>query len=212
MKGRLLLDIVIGQSATILQLFTGEDKTLLVWWDTFFILNFCLDVFDGVRGFDFEGNGLSGQGLDENLHTTSKTEYQMEGRFLLDVIVGKCSPVFQLFTGKDKTLLVWWDSLFVLDLGLDVFDGVRSLDLKGDRFSGQGLDEDLHTASKSEYQMKGGLLLNVVVREGSAIFELFTGENETLLVWWDTFFILDFCLDVFNGIRCFDFKGDGFSC
>ena len=35
-------------------------------------------------------------------------------------------------------------TLLVLDLGLDVLDGVRRLDLKGDGLAGQGLDEDLH--------------------------------------------------------------------
>ena len=31
-----------------------------------------------------------------------------------------------------------------LDLGLDVFDGVATLDIKGDGLSSQSLDEDLH--------------------------------------------------------------------
>ena len=31
-----------------------------------------------------------------------------------------------------------------LDLGLDVLNGVRGLDLKGDGLPGEGLDEDLH--------------------------------------------------------------------
>ena len=31
-----------------------------------------------------------------------------------------------------------------LDLGLDVLDGVRGLDLEGDSLPGEGLDENLH--------------------------------------------------------------------
>jgi len=48
----------------------------------------------------------------------------MEGRFLLDVVIGEGSAILQLFTSKDKTLLIWWDSFLVLDLGLDILNGV----------------------------------------------------------------------------------------
>ena len=40
-------------------------------------------------------------------------------------------------------------------------------------------------ASEPEHQVECGFLLDVVVRKGSAIFELLTGEDETLLVWRD---------------------------
>jgi len=48
----------------------------------------------------------------------------MEGRFLLDVVVRKGPAIFKLFAGEDQPLLVWGNSLFVLDLSLDIFDGV----------------------------------------------------------------------------------------
>ena len=38
--------------------------------------------------------------------------------------------------------------------------------------------------------MKSGLLLDVVVGEGSAIFKLLAGEDESLLVWRDSFLVL----------------------
>ena len=41
--------------------------------------------------------------------------------------------------------------------------------------------------SESENQVKGGLLLDVVVGEGSAVFELLSSEDESLLIWWNTF-------------------------
>ena len=31
-------------------------------------LDFGLDIVDGVRGFDLEGNGFAREGLDEDLH------------------------------------------------------------------------------------------------------------------------------------------------
>ena len=46
MKGRLLLDVVVRESTTILELLASENKTLLVGWNAFFILNFCLHVVD----------------------------------------------------------------------------------------------------------------------------------------------------------------------
>ncbi len=38
--------------------------------------------------------------------------------------------------------------LLVLDLGLDVVNGIRGLDLKGDGLAGEGLDKDLHATGK----------------------------------------------------------------
>merc|ERR1712110_128419 len=75
---------------------------------------------------------------------TSKPKDEMESRLFLNVIVGKGSAVFELFTGKDKPLLIWRNTFFVLDLRFDIFDGVRGLDLEGDGLTGQGFDEDLH--------------------------------------------------------------------
>merc|ERR1711964_194500 len=44
MECRLLLDVVIAQGAAILQLFTSENKSLLVGWDTFLILDLDLTL------------------------------------------------------------------------------------------------------------------------------------------------------------------------
>ena len=68
----------------------------------------------------------------------------MEGRLLLDVVVRKGAAVLELLAGEDETLLVGGNALLVLDLGLDVVNGVRGLDIEGDGLAGQGLDEDLH--------------------------------------------------------------------
>jgi hypothetical protein len=85
----------------------------------------------------------------------------MERRFLLDVVIAKGSTVFELFTGKDQSLLVWWDTLLVLNFRLDIVDGIARLDLEGDGFTSKSLDEDLHTSTKSENEMEGRLFLNV---------------------------------------------------
>ena len=68
----------------------------------------------------------------------------MEGGLLLDVVVGEGSAVFELLSSEDESLLIRWDSLLVLDLGLDVLDGVCWLDLKSDGLAGKSLNENLH--------------------------------------------------------------------
>ena len=68
----------------------------------------------------------------------------MECGLLLDVVVRQCAAVLKLLASKDEALLIGWDALLVLDLGLDVLDGVRWLDLKGDGLASESLHEDLH--------------------------------------------------------------------
>jgi len=207
-EGRLLLNVVVRKGSSILKLLSGEDESLLVWWDSFFVLDLSLDVLDGVSWLDIEGDGLTSEGLDEDLHTTSESQHQMESGFLLDVVVGEGSSILKLLTSEDKSLLVWWDTFLILNLGLDILDGVSWLNIEGDGLSSEGLDEDLHTTSESEHEMEGGLLLDVVVREGSTILELFTGEDESLLIWWNTFLVLDLGLDIFNSVSWLNIKGD----
>jgi len=129
MEGRLLLDIVVRQSPSIFQLFSGKDEPLLVWRNAFFVLDFGLDILDGVRSLNLQGDGLSGQRFDKDLHTSTEPKYQMEGRLLLDIVVRQSPPIFQLFASEDKPLLVWRNAFLVLDLGFHILDGVRCLDL-----------------------------------------------------------------------------------
>jgi len=68
----------------------------------------------------------------------------MQGRLLLYVIVAESSPVFELFSGKDESLLVRRNSFLVLDLLFDVFDGVARLAVEGDGFACEGFYKNLH--------------------------------------------------------------------
>jgi hypothetical protein len=58
-EGRLLLNIVVRKGAAILKLLSSKDQTLLIWGNTFLVLNLSLDVLDGIRGLNIEGNSLS---------------------------------------------------------------------------------------------------------------------------------------------------------
>jgi hypothetical protein len=85
---------------------------------------------------------LGGQGLERRLDdTTTETEDKVKSRLLLDVVVGKGAAILELLAGKDQALLVWGNALLVLNLALDIVDGVRGLDLKGDGLARKGLDE-----------------------------------------------------------------------
>merc|ERR1712187_894322 len=52
MEGRFFLDIIIGQRPSILQLFPGKNEPLLGVRKSFFVLDFCLHIVDGVGSFD----------------------------------------------------------------------------------------------------------------------------------------------------------------
>ena len=78
------------------------------------------------------------------LHATTKAEHQVKGGFLLDVVVGKGAAILELFAGEDQALLVGRDAFLVLDLVLDIVDGVAGLDLKSDGLARKCLNENLH--------------------------------------------------------------------
>jgi len=77
-------------------------------------------------------------------NTSSKPQHKMKCRFFLDVVVSQSTAIFELLSGEDQSLLIRRDSFFVLDLGLDIVDGVAALDLESDGLAGQGFHEDLH--------------------------------------------------------------------
>ncbi|KAL2281789.1 hypothetical protein FJTKL_11263 [Diaporthe vaccinii] len=133
-----------NQSTPVLELLSSEDQALLVGRNTLLVLDLGLHIVDGVRRLHLKGDCLACESLDEDLHTATQTEDEMEGGFLLNVVVGEGAAVLELLAGEDQALLVGGNSLLVLDLGLDVVDGIRRLDLEGDGLAGEGLDEDLH--------------------------------------------------------------------
>lgn len=60
---------------------------------------------------------LGGKHLQRGLdNSSSEPQDQVEGRLLLDVVVGKGSAILELLSGKDQSLLIRGDTLLVLDL------------------------------------------------------------------------------------------------
>jgi len=158
-----------------------------------------------------EGRGAFRALGEEALAAAAQSQHQMERGFLLDVVVGESSTVLELLTGEDEALLVGRDAFLVLDFGLDVLDRVGRLDFERDRLTRKGLDEDLHTAAQSQHQMKRGLLLDVVVGEGTTVFELLAREDQALLVRRNAFFVLNLRFYVFDGVARLNLEGDGFA-
>merc|ERR1712126_463065 len=98
MQGTFLLDIVVRKSSSVLKLLSSEDQSLLVWGNAFLVLDLCLHILNGVRRLNLKGDGLASQGLDDDVHTSSQSKNQMQGSFLLDVVVRKSSSVLKLLS------------------------------------------------------------------------------------------------------------------
>jgi len=211
MESGFLLNIVIRKSAAIFKLFSGENQTLLIRWNPLFVLNLSLDIRYGIRRLNIECDCLSSQGFHKDLHTSSQSKHQVKGWLLLDVVIRKSSPVFELFSRKNKALLIWWNSLFVLNFCFYIRDRVGGLYIQCNGLTSQSLHKDLHTSSQSKNQVKGGLLLNIVIRKGSTVFQLFPCKDQSLLIRWDTFLILDLGLHIRNSIRWLNVQCDRLS-
>jgi hypothetical protein len=98
------------------------------------------------------GSGECGEGGVDD--TTTETEDEVEGGFLLDVVVRESAAILELLAGEDEALLIRGDAFLVLNLLLDVVDSVRRLDVECDGFTREGLDENLHGYTKKKKRQK----------------------------------------------------------
>ena len=72
----------------------------------------------------------------------------MEGRLLLDVVIAKGAAVLQLLSGENQSLLIRGNTFLILNLGLDIVNGIRRFNIKGDGLSSKGLYENLEGAGE----------------------------------------------------------------
>jgi len=82
-------------------LFSSENDSLLVLRDSFSFSNLVLDGFNAVSVSNFESDGLSSESSHEDLLSSSESEYKVESRVFLDVVVVKSSSVFKSLSGED---------------------------------------------------------------------------------------------------------------
>jgi len=95
---------------------------------------------DGLLAVELLGE----EGKAGVVDAAAKTEDEVEGGLLLDIVVRESSAVLELLAGEDETLLIRGNALLVLDLGLHVVNGVGGLNIEGDGLARKGLDENLH--------------------------------------------------------------------
>ena len=60
-----LLNIIVAQGPSIFELFSSKDQPLLIWGNSFLVLDLAFDIVDCITGFDLESDGLAREGLDE---------------------------------------------------------------------------------------------------------------------------------------------------
>ncbi|KAK6918265.1 Retrotransposon Copia-like, N-terminal [Dillenia turbinata] len=65
-----------------------------------------------------------------NISMPPQTEYQRQNKFLLNIIVGQCPSIFQLFPSEYKPLSIRWNTFFILNLSLHIANSIRALNLK----------------------------------------------------------------------------------
>ena len=91
---------------------------------------------------------LSGTGQRTvHLTTSAQTEHQVQGRLLLNVVVRKGATILKLLSSENQTLLIWGDSLLVLNLSLHVLDRIGGLDVESN-----SLSCELQKRTKQPYQ------------------------------------------------------------
>jgi hypothetical protein len=69
-----------------------------------------------------------------------------------------------------------------------------------------GLDE---ATAQAQDEVERGLFLDVVVRQGAAVFQLLSCEDQALLIGRDALLVLNLHLDIFDRVRGLDLEGDG---
>ena len=73
---------------------------------------------------------------------------------LLDVVVRKYTVILKLIAREGQPLLARRNSFLVLDLGLDIVDSIRCLDVQGNGLAGESFHEDLHVLVDNYYDFK----------------------------------------------------------
>ena len=86
------------------------------------------------------------------------SEHQVESGLLLNVVIRKSTPVFELFACEDESLLVRGNTLLILNLLFHRINRIGGLHLESDGLTGECLDKNLHGGRGS-----GGVLGCVVL-------------------------------------------------
>jgi len=78
--------------------------------------------------------------------TSSESEDEVKSGFMINVVICKSAIVLKLLSCEDESLLIRRDAFLVLNLGLNVLDSIRWLNIKSDCFALKCFNENLHFA------------------------------------------------------------------
>ena len=132
----------------------------------------------------------------------------MKSAFLLDIVIRKCLSILQLLACKDESLLIRRNAFLVLNLLLHIFNRVRRFRIKSNCLPREGLNKDLHPATKAKHQVKSAFLLDIVIRKRLSFFQLLACKDESLLIRRNAFLVLNLLLHVLNRVRGFNIEGN----
>lgn len=101
MQSRLLLDVIIGQGPSVLQLFSNEYEPLLVRLTLFLVmyLSHALSIVSELPP-NLKGDGLASTALHKYLHAAPEGQNQMQNGLFLDVIICQRLPSSSFFPTK----------------------------------------------------------------------------------------------------------------
>ena len=86
----------------------------------------------------------------------------MKSTFFSNIIISQCSTVFELFPGEYKSLLIWRNAFLILDFLFDVVNAVTWFNFKGNGFTGESLNKDLHYIWYIDINLGRTNLLNLI--------------------------------------------------
>jgi hypothetical protein len=128
-QGALLLDVVVGHCPSIFETLSGEDESLFAGWDALLLSNTFLDLGNAVGVLHIDSHGLPSESSHEYLHSSAESEDEVDGAFLLDVIVTQAAFILELLAPEDESLLVHGDALPRMDELLEAGHAVTALHL-----------------------------------------------------------------------------------
>lgn len=70
---------------------------------------------------------------------------------------------------------------------------------------------DLHASTETEDQVKSRFLLDVVIRERTAVFKLLSRKDQALLIRRNALLVLNLGLYIIDGIARLNLQSDGLS-
>ncbi|CAL1396275.1 unnamed protein product [Linum trigynum] len=172
MKNVAGFNFVVLPGLVIRHLLSFEDQPLLVRRDSFHLLHFHLYPCNRVVQVHVDTNLFPRQRLHLDHRPSPEPQHQVKRRFLLNVVIGQSSAVFQLLPGENQALLIGRNPFLVLNLGLHIVHGVAALHLQSNRLPSQRFHEDLHLFSCRSNLTTARLLWLLLMQEGELLSSL----------------------------------------